>query len=255
MVEVKKHPILDIELMSNGQIKGRIPTSDSKGYLQVTIKGKKYRLSRLIYEAFNDCVLRPEEQIDHIDRNKKNNCVSNLRKVTNMENQYNTSKNRKFLANYNNKTYISNAISYFSRQFKLGDSNITKALNNEIKHVKGWIFIDIESNDEYKYLIDKYIDNSEKIIVLKDITDEEDIKIENNFCGRFDKVVIAKNLVTGERYMFSNVALFSREFNLIGGNVRKVLSGERKRVKNFTFENVDQHELGISINKNEIIKL
>jgi len=52
-------------------------------------KGKKYSLHRVIYMYHHQIELEKEEHIDHIDRDKKNNCVSNLRKLTNEENAKN----------------------------------------------------------------------------------------------------------------------------------------------------------------------
>ena len=55
-------------------------TIDKEGYYSVSLSGKRVRLHRIIYENFvgeipNGCV------IDHKDRNKLNNSISNLRAV------------------------------------------------------------------------------------------------------------------------------------------------------------------------------
>ena len=71
-----------------GSVKGK------RGYRSCGINGKNYSHHRLIYKLHN-----PEwditdtsslNQIDHIDRNKLNNNIDNLRVVTATENQYNT---------------------------------------------------------------------------------------------------------------------------------------------------------------------
>lgn len=255
MVEYKKHPILNVLCTKEGKILGRnINATDSKGYLMVSINGIGYSVHRIIYETFYNCILSKEQQIDHIDRDKLNNSIDNLRVVSNMENQYNTSRNRKFIANYNNKTYICNAISYFSRKFNIPDSNISKALNNEIKHVNGWIFIDIDNNNTYKFLKDKYFNNLKKdeIIILKDISEE--INIENKYQGRFDKIILATNLETQEKYIFSNLAHFCKNFGITTSNAGKVLKGERKTCKGFTFQTTNEFN-NLKIKKDEIIKL
>lgn len=63
-----------------------------KGYVQVTLSRngiqKSYRIHRLVALAF----LKREtgcNQVDHIDGNKENNCVSNLRWVTQKDNMNN----------------------------------------------------------------------------------------------------------------------------------------------------------------------
>lgn len=63
---------------------------DSKnayGYVELwkNNKGKKIRIHRLVAETFIPNVYN-KEQVNHIDGNKKNNCVSNLEWVTPKEN-------------------------------------------------------------------------------------------------------------------------------------------------------------------------
>ncbi len=59
----------------------------AKGYLRITLFGKKYAAHRLawlfVYGDF------PEDQIDHIDGNRTNNRISNLRTCTAGENRQN----------------------------------------------------------------------------------------------------------------------------------------------------------------------
>lgn len=66
--------------------------SDSgKGYLRVGYQGKLYQVHRLVAECFLE---NPDNkpEVDHIDRNPKNNRVENLRFVTHSENQKNKGK-------------------------------------------------------------------------------------------------------------------------------------------------------------------
>ena len=65
-------------------------SDDGKGYIQVALNGKPYRKHRLIAEQFipNDDPLHKTE-VDHINRNRSDNHIENLRWVSNSENQKN----------------------------------------------------------------------------------------------------------------------------------------------------------------------
>lgn len=87
------------------------PTISHKGYHRVFLcndgKKKGFRISRLVAIHY---IPNPENkpEVDHIDRNKTNNHVSNLRWVTRSENQQNTG------SQHNNKLGIKN-ICYHER--------------------------------------------------------------------------------------------------------------------------------------------
>ena len=86
-----------------------------KGYCNVKLykngKGETYKIHRLVAETF---IPNPENkpQVNHIDGNKQNNCVSNLEWNTNEENfnnaiKINLVKTKKIrLIDKNNKEYI-----------------------------------------------------------------------------------------------------------------------------------------------------
>ena len=73
----------------NKKTRKRLPQNDTgKGYLQVQFKNKKnYYVHRLVAMTF---IPNPEDKpyIDHIDGNKSNNSIDNLRWVTASENYY-----------------------------------------------------------------------------------------------------------------------------------------------------------------------
>lgn len=60
---------------------GRIAT---KGYRQIAYKGKRYMAHRMVWMYFNGDW--PEDQLDHINQQKDDNRIENLRQVTNRQN-------------------------------------------------------------------------------------------------------------------------------------------------------------------------
>ena len=98
MVKMKLHPILGIMVRSDGMV--LLPSKpghpehwtkgckDGRGYYHVGLNYKCYSMHRLVAETFLD---NPNNLkfVDHIDRDKSNNDLSNLRWVTAQENLYN----------------------------------------------------------------------------------------------------------------------------------------------------------------------
>jgi hypothetical protein len=88
-------PILDYpdyEVSNLGNVKGKrllSLTKDKDGYYIVKIKKKRIRVSRLVAMAF---IPNPTNLpiVDHIDRNRTNNVVTNLRWVNHTESCLNT---------------------------------------------------------------------------------------------------------------------------------------------------------------------
>jgi hypothetical protein len=85
------------EISSNGVIKNintkRLSYGAKRnGYIRFSLNGSKYSAHRLVWETFKGEI--PEDYvIDHIDGNRSNNDLSNLRCITNSENMINAQKN------------------------------------------------------------------------------------------------------------------------------------------------------------------
>jgi hypothetical protein len=59
----------------------------ARGYIIITINGIRYSAHRLAYKMYHGS--DPVDQVDHIDCDKKNNRIANLRDATNTQNQRN----------------------------------------------------------------------------------------------------------------------------------------------------------------------
>jgi len=106
----------------DGRSKGnQIGSADSSGYLQVKLNKKSVLVHRIIWMIFNDT---SPVQIDHINRNRKDNRIENLRPATNMTNQHNAGIRKDNSSgvigvNYRNGKYIAR-ISYNNQRINLG---------------------------------------------------------------------------------------------------------------------------------------
>lgn len=75
-----------------GNRKNPVGSSRPDGYLTVMVDKKRHLVHRLIYQIFNGFTDLP---IDHIDRNRKNNKIENLRPLPHCQNSINTGPHSK----------------------------------------------------------------------------------------------------------------------------------------------------------------
>jgi len=77
----------------------KVGTLHSEGYIRIGIKFKLYYSHRLIFMMFYGYM---PEQIDHIDGNRTNNRIENLRSAINASNMLNIQKNKTNKSGYKN---------------------------------------------------------------------------------------------------------------------------------------------------------
>lgn len=85
----------DIYNLNSHKFMTQIP--NYKGYLTIHAskaeRDKRYFSHRFVYECCNNLILNANEQIDHINRDKTNNHLANLRVVNNTTNSLNKHEN------------------------------------------------------------------------------------------------------------------------------------------------------------------
>ena len=72
--------------------KPQVGGMDKDGYLVVGIKGRKVKYHRLVWFLCKGYY--PQTELDHIDRNRLNNRIENLREVTRSQNTSNCAPNK-----------------------------------------------------------------------------------------------------------------------------------------------------------------
>lgn len=70
-------------------IDDRAGTLSSNGYIEIKIKGKRYKAHRLIYSIYHGVKIPDDLEIDHINGVRYDNNIDNLRLVTRQHNQFN----------------------------------------------------------------------------------------------------------------------------------------------------------------------
>lgn len=81
---VKKYFLYDNGVLKRTDRKNSNGSIDKDGYLILKIKGKQYKAHRIVFLLFNGRM--PKDEIDHINRNRTDNRIENLRESTRQEN-------------------------------------------------------------------------------------------------------------------------------------------------------------------------
>jgi len=111
----------------HGQFQGLAGTVHHSGYEQVKVGYKNYRSHRVIFAMHHGYF---PEQIDHIDGNRLNNRIENLRVANNVQNQHNVG------LTHRNKSGVKNVI-WDKNRWK-----VYMRINKKMTHIGG--FTDLE---------------------------------------------------------------------------------------------------------------
>ena len=156
----ENHPELGIPVSTQGRVINQSRKTRgcrmSCGYMRVRHNGKNYYVHRLVAETWlHNAEKKP--QVDHIDNNKSNNTLANLRWVTRSENiqhSYDTNANRKSNAAAKSRPIrcIETQIEYPSatiaaKELRLHRGNICSVLNGRYKTTGNLTFEYVEESD------------------------------------------------------------------------------------------------------------
>tara|TARA_E500000318_G_C3530232_1_gene200160 strand:+ start:173 stop:694 length:522 start_codon:yes stop_codon:yes gene_type:complete len=130
---------------------------DKFGYRTIKIEGQTYKAHRLVWKYH--CGKDPKEFIDHIDGNRSNNNMENLREATTQQNGYNRgpSKNNKLgikgVCKYKNK-YIAEIVINGKRKYLGFFDTIEEARlareESEIKFFKEFSVLNRDNDKLYR---------------------------------------------------------------------------------------------------------
>lgn len=135
-------------------------TLHHSGYRYIEINGVPYSEHRLAwYYCFQEW---PSEQLDHIDRNRSNNSIDNLREVSNRLNQLNTNRQSKYGHNISaNKDKFSVCFTLKGRKYRYGTYNLDIATKvRDFVHVNLINTLNMPSMDEVKEYINEKDSNN-----------------------------------------------------------------------------------------------
>lgn len=157
---LKQHPTLGILVCSDGHI--MVPrtrhtkahytfgSSTDTGYKVVYINGKRYRVHRLVLETFiGECPKGFE--CDHKDRNRSNNRVENLRWVSHIDNNRNTSKTES--VNTRGGTHYYDSVNDYNREWNKDNHEKRKSALNKYNHSEKGKQTQVKFQASHKYIL------------------------------------------------------------------------------------------------------
>ena len=91
---IKVHPVykdygcnIENSDIINLKTKRILKRSNNNGYMRFSMFSKYYSSHRFIWECFNNCIIPEKYEIDHINKNKSDNDIFNLRCITMQQNR------------------------------------------------------------------------------------------------------------------------------------------------------------------------
>lgn len=125
--------------------------NNRSGYKFVSLNGKGYKIHRLVALAF---IPNPNKlpQVDHLDENKGNNDVSNLRWVTASENQRHSAHQKscqvKQFDKNGNLMRIWNSLSQIEKELGYFKQNISNACKGKLRYSHGYMWEYADSSSQ-----------------------------------------------------------------------------------------------------------
>ena len=103
-------------IFTRKNVKGRIAGTNRKrgGYIEIYVNNKSYSAHRLAWYLHYGEYSSSKLQIDHVDHDKRNNAICNLRLVTPSENQRNRKLNKNNTSGFNGVVFHKPSKTWFS---------------------------------------------------------------------------------------------------------------------------------------------
>jgi hypothetical protein len=127
-------------------IKKLNPRNNTSGYLQVTLRINKKDTNKLVHRLVAETYLEPPHcdylQINHIDKNRHNNNVTNLEWVTAQQNIEHSCTKVYYIENIKNSEIIKiKNFAKWCRNNQISKANLYKTIDGRRTHTKGYRLI------------------------------------------------------------------------------------------------------------------